>query len=100
VATFSTTKYFGSVWKTGCVEETVHTRDKMKRENRKKIAQHGDLKFAPNIEVSSSTCIFIAIVRISNLSVRYPSATSALCASTVEPTREITTEWQEPVMLY
>jgi hypothetical protein len=44
--------------------------------------------------------MFIAIIRIPNLSVRYPSATSALCANTVEPTREITTEWQEPVMRY
>jgi hypothetical protein len=46
VPTFVTTKYFRSIWTTGCVGETVHTRDNTKRGNRKKIAEHGDLKFA------------------------------------------------------
>jgi hypothetical protein len=36
VATFGTTKDFESIWNTGCVEEAVHTRYKIKRENRKK----------------------------------------------------------------
>jgi hypothetical protein len=105
VPTFVTTKYFRSIWTTGCVGETVYTRDNTKRGNRKNNYRAWRLKIrkpslSSNIEISSNTFNFLAIVRIPNLSVRYPSASSALCASTVEPTREITNQWQEPIMRY